>query len=176
MSKPDLKLALKDYEMTAEELYTFLTSDPPKYAAIGSLRKTGSPIVDGIGYEWDGEDIHFSMRQTRAMVKRLRRDNRVCLHVMNIAYPVMWARIEGRAEQVEDPGFERTLRIMHRYMAPESTAQDLKDFNLEEFDKAYVEYGRTMYRVRPEYIHSHDSRKQAALYELSTGKMLDPGA
>lgn len=172
MTKPDRKVALKDYEMTPEELFEFINGDPPKFASVGSLRKTGSPIIDGVGIEWDGECAYFSVRNTRAIMQRIKRDDRICLHMMNAAYPVRWVRLEGHAEVIEDPGYEYALRIMHKYMAPDSPAQELKDFDLEHFDRAYVEYGRTLIRLRPTYIHSHDARKQASEYELTTGRRL----
>jgi hypothetical protein len=170
--KVDLKLAREEYEMTAEELDEFLNGRP-RFGSIASLRKTGSPIVDGIGFEWDGEFAYFSVRDTRALRKRLDRDQRVCLHVMNTEYPVRWVRLEGVAEPIADPGYERTLRIMRKYMTAESDSQELDDFQVDEFAKAYVEFGRTLYRLRLTRLHSHDANKQSQLYDLTTGRLRD---
>ena len=78
---------------------------------------------------------------------------------MNQTYPPMWVRIEGAVERVEDPGFVRTLRIMRRYMDPSSSAQTIKSFDMETFEGSYVRAGRTMYRLRPDVIRSHDAHK-----------------
>ena len=166
----DLKLALPEYSMSDDELMEFIY-EAPRFATIASLRATGSPIVDGVGIEWDGEYVYFSVRNTRAMRKRLTRDPRVCIHVMNQVYPVRWARFEGRVEVIDDPDYERTLRIMHRYMDRSSESQELTEFDVEQFDHAYLAMGRTMYRLKPERIHTHNAYKQAERFELETGKL-----
>lgn len=168
----DLKLALRDYEMTEDELWAFLNG-VPRFAAIASLRRDGGPIVDGIGYEWDGTSMYFSIRQTRALMKRLSRDRRICMHVMNTEYPVQWVRMEGMAEPIEDPDYRRTFRIMHKYMAVTSQAQQLENFDMSSYERSYVEFGRTLHRLTPERVHSHDARKQAKRFDLSTGRLLE---
>jgi hypothetical protein len=171
-SKRDLKLALPEYELTPAELDEFLNGEP-RFATIASLRKSGAPMIDGIGYEWDGEYAYFSVRDTRALKKRLGRDARVCLHIMNTHYPVQWVRIEGVAEPTQDPDYERTIRIMSKYMAGDSPAQHLEEVNLGEYTQAYVEFGRTLYRLKPSELRSHDARKQAARYDLGSGRLLE---
>jgi len=93
------------------------------------------------------------------MQSRLKRGPYVSVHLMNQTYPPMWVRIEGAVERVEDPGFVRTLRIMRRYMDPSSSAQTIKSFDMETFEGSYVRAGRTMYRLRPDVIRSHDAHK-----------------
>lgn len=168
----DLKLALPEYSMTEEEIIAFV-NEAPRYASIATLRKDGSPIVDGVGVEWDGEFVYVSVRDTRALRARLTRDPRACFHIMNEAYPVKWVRFEGSMEVVEDPGYERTLRIMRRFMDKSSDAQDIGDFDVDEYSNAYISHGRTLYRLRPIRIQSHDANKQAAIFDLRTGRKRD---
>lgn len=168
----DLKLARPEYSMTDAELLEFV-NEAPRYASIATLRKDGSPIVDGVGIEWDGECVYVSIRNTRALRQRLSKDPRACFHIMNSAYPVKWVRFEGVVEVIEDPGYERTIRIMRRYMDKSSEAQELDNFDVDEYANAYTSRGRTMYRLRPHRIHSHDANKQAAVFDLETGKTLD---
>jgi PPOX class probable F420-dependent enzyme len=170
MSTADPRLAY-DYAMTAEEITEFVY-EAPRYATVSTLRKDGSPISDGVGIEWDGTFVYTSMRNTRAMCQRLRRDPRMCVHVMNADYPVRWVRWEGEVEIIDDPDYERTFRIMHRYMDATSDAQQLKDFNIAEYEPNYVDQGRTMYRLTVRRLQSYDARKQAARFELSTGREL----
>lgn len=152
------------FAMTVDEIYAFLNG-APRYGTLATLRRSGSPITDGIGFEWDGECLYFSIRDTRAMLARLKRDPRVCVHVMNDTYPPMWVRMEGVAEPIEDPDYERSLRIMRRYMDPSSPGQTLEEFDIGRFEQAYVGVGRTVHRLRPEVLRSHDAHKYGDRHE-----------
>lgn len=144
--------------MTPEEVLAFF-AERPRFATVITLRRDGAPIGDGVSFEWDGEVLHFSVRSHRPMVHRLTRDPRACLHVMNADYPVRWVRLEGLAEVVEDPGYERSLRIMRRYMHPSSPVQTVPGFDLAAFEREYTGAGRTVYRVKPHTVQSADTRK-----------------
>jgi PPOX class probable F420-dependent enzyme len=139
--------------MTPAEVLAFF-AERPRFATVITLRRDGAPIGDGVSFEWDGEVAHFSVRSHRPMVRRLARDDRVCLHVMNTEFPVRWVRMEGRAEVVDDPGYERSLRIMRRYMDPASPVQTLPDFDLAAFEAEYAAAGRTVYRVKPHTVQT----------------------
>jgi PPOX class probable F420-dependent enzyme len=146
------------FAMTPGEVMAFF-AERPRYATVITLRRDGAPIGDGVSFEWDGDALYFSVRSHRPIVRRLARDARTCVHVMNAEYPVRWVRMEGSAESVEDPGYERSLRMMRRYMAPESPLQTLPGFDLAAFEADYTAAGRTVYRVRPHTVQSSDTRK-----------------
>jgi PPOX class probable F420-dependent enzyme len=144
--------------MNEAELERFI-NDEPRFATLATMRRAGTPITDGIGIEWDDGALYFSVRDTRAMMSRLKREPRVSVHLMNQTYPPMWVRLEGTVEPVDDPGLVRTMRIMRRYMDPASPAQTIKTFDMETFERSYMRAGRTMYRLRPDVIRSHDANK-----------------
>jgi PPOX class probable F420-dependent enzyme len=145
------------YAMTGEELDQFLAE--PRFASMTTLRKDGSPLAVVLGYAWNGEELFFSLRATRMMVKRLARDSRICINVFNNEYPPKYVIIEGRAEIVDDPGFTRTRQAALRYMDASSSAQTVSDIDLDTFFEAYVGVGRIAYAVRPERIISEDAAK-----------------
>jgi len=172
MPDVDPRLAHDEYAMNADEIMEFIY-EAPRYATVSTLRKDGSPIADGVGIEWDGTYVYTSIRNTRALCKRLARDPRMCVHVMNADYPVKWVRMEGVVEIVDDPDYERTFRIMHRYMDASSDAQTIDDFDMRAYEPNYVDQGRTMYRLTVARLQSYDARKQSSRFELRTGRRLD---
>ncbi len=163
-------------EMTLEEIGRFL-GDPSRLASVASLRRDGSPVITGVGFDWDGEAMYFSLRSTRLLNKRLARDNRVAIYVFNTSYPVAWVHMAGHAEIVADPDFERALSIMHKSLGPNSETLVLSNLDLDEFDRNYVSVGRTLYRVRPERILSEDLGKlELADHARLGGGTKDAGA
>jgi len=144
--------------MSPDEVFRFL--EERRFASVSTLRKTGAPLTIVLGYEWDGESMFLSMRGTRAIVKRLERDPRVCITVYNNEYPPKYVIIEGVAEVVDDPGFARTKRKALRYLAADSPAMKLgRALDMDEFWKNYLAVGRVAYRVKPQRLMSEDGAK-----------------
>jgi hypothetical protein len=160
------------FAMTPGEVMAFF-AERPRYATVITLRRDGAPIGDGVSVEWDGDALYFSVRSHRPIVRRLARDARTCVHVMNAEYPVRWVRMEGSAESVEDPGYERSLRMMRRYMAPESPLQTLPGFDLAAFEADYTAaahrglrgrlHGGRPHRVPHAAAHSAEQRHAKAV-------------
>ena len=73
------------FAMSPDEVFRFL--EERRFATVSTLRKTGAPLNIVLGYEWDGSSMFLSMRSTRAIVKRLERDPRVCITVHSNEYP-----------------------------------------------------------------------------------------
>src|ERR1700727_2711420 len=92
------------FAMTQAELDAFLAG--PRFAAVSTLRRDGSPVQTVLGFEWDGEAMNLSLRSTRLTVKRLARDPRISISVFNNEYPPKWVVIQGTAQVVPDPGDE----------------------------------------------------------------------
>jgi PPOX class probable F420-dependent enzyme len=149
--------AVPSFAMTDEQITEFLAE--PWFASVASLRRDGSPIIMYVGYEWDGEFLYFSLRGTRLLVKRLARDPRVSIAVTNTIYPPKFVTIQGEAEIVDDPGYERARRMWLRYMGPDAPTMTIKDLDLDAFWEAYTEVTRVLYRVRPSSIISEDAGK-----------------
>jgi PPOX class probable F420-dependent enzyme len=145
------------FAMTQQELDAFLAE--PRFAAVTTLRRDGSPVQTVLGFEWDGEAFNLSLRSTRLTVKRLARDPRISIAVFNNEYPPKWVVVQGSAEVMPDPGYEATRRKMLRYMARDSPTMTLDDLDLDEFWKGYIEVGRVFYRVVPRVLLSEDGAK-----------------
>lgn len=147
-----------DLSMSPEEVTAFF-QEIPRYAVVGSLRRSGSPINTAAGFHWDGQSMFFSMRNTRTLVLRLRRDPRVALFVMNTSFPIVWVSMEGTVEVVDDPDYKMALGIMRRYLDPGSESNTMADLDLDEYERNYVVAGRTLYKVTPHAVFSEDTRK-----------------
>ena len=146
------------FAMSPDEVYRFL--EERRFATVSTLRKNGAPLTIVLGYEWDGSSMFLSMRSTRAIVKRLERDPRVCITVHSNEYPPKYVLIEGVAKVVDDPGFERSKKKSLRYLAADSPAMKLgRALDLEEFWKNYFTVGRVCYEVRPQRLTSEDGAK-----------------
>ncbi len=145
------------FEMTPDELAAFLSET--RYMACTTLKRDGTPVTIFLGFEWDDGALYFSVRNSRLLVRRLARDPRVWLAITNESYPSRYALLNGVAEIIEDPGWERTLRSFHKYMNPVNDFQTQKDIDLEVFLQGYFEVGRTVYRVRPTQIRTEDGTK-----------------
>jgi PPOX class probable F420-dependent enzyme len=154
------------FAMTAEEITAFL--EEPWFAAVASLRRDGSPLIVYVGYEWDGEAVYFSVRSTRLLCKRIAHDPRVCFSVTNTGYPPQFVTMQGTAEIIEDPGFERTKRIARRYIASDSPVMNA-ELDLEEFWNVYTAVGRTVFRVKPDSIITEHAGKGDGAYGAGGG-------
>jgi PPOX class probable F420-dependent enzyme len=152
-------MAPNPFAMTAAELAAFLAE--PRYMACTTMKRDGSPVTVFMGFEWDGQALYFSVRNSRVLVRRLARDPRVWAAVTNEASPARFALLHGVVEVIEDPRWERTLRMFHKYMSPENDFQTEKDVDLDGFLEGYFEVGRTVYRVVPTDIRSEDGGKWA---------------
>jgi PPOX class probable F420-dependent enzyme len=145
------------FEMTRDELAAFLSET--RYMACTTLKSDGAPVTIFLGFEWDDDALYFSVRNSRLLARRLARDPRVWLAITNESYPSKYALLDGVAEIVDDPAWERTLRMFHKYMSPKNDFQLQKDIDVEEFLTGYFEVGRTVYRVRPSRIRTEDGSK-----------------
>jgi general stress protein 26 len=145
------------FEMTREEVAAFLSET--RYMACTTLRRAGTPVTIFLGFEWEDDALFFSVRNSRLLVRRLERDPRVWAAITNECYPSKYVALHGVAEIVDDPGWERTLRMFMKYMSPENDFQRQKDVDLDEFLHGYFEVGRTVYRVKPLELKSEDGSK-----------------
>jgi len=146
------------YAMSRDELNAFLTE--VRFASVTTLRKDGSPLTIALGYDWDGDSLFLSIRNTRTIVRRLARDPRVCVTVYNSVYPPVYAILEGCAEPCDDPGYERSRKLQLKYMAPDSPAMSMKGLDLEEFWRNWTGVGRKTYSIRPARITTEDANKR----------------
>ena len=96
------------FAMNDDELMAFLSET--RFMACTTLRQDGSPVTIFLGFEWDGEAMYFSVRNSRLLVRRLARDPGCVLAITNECGPAKYVVMEGRVEPIEDPGWEIPLR------------------------------------------------------------------
>jgi PPOX class probable F420-dependent enzyme len=151
--------AVANTAMTADEISAFLQE--PRYVAVATLRKTGSPLVNPMGFLWDGQHLFLNSGANRPFNRRLERDPRISCTVFNTSFPVAYVLIEGRAEPVEDPDLAYAIAMMRRYMDPTKDTLAAKDLDVEAFQRNWLtEGGRKTWRVVAERIIGYDSAKK----------------
>lgn len=148
------------FEMTVDELTAFLSET--RFMACTTLRKDGSPVTIFLGFEWDGEAMYFSVRNSRLLNRRLSHDPRTVLAITNEAGPAKYVVMEGIAEPIDDPDWEITMRGFMKYLSPENDFQTDKHVDLDAFRAGYFEVGRTVYKMVPDSIKSEDGSKWKA--------------
>ena len=148
------------FAMNSDELMAFLAE--PRFMAATTLRKDGTPITIFLGFEWDGEAMVFSLRNSRLLSRRLARNSRIVMAVTNEFAPAKYVVMEGNAEIIPDDDREISIRGLARYMSPDSDFQTQKDIDFDGFIEPYFEVGRTVYRVVPDSIKSEDGAKWQA--------------
>ncbi|MBV9994664.1 MAG: pyridoxamine 5'-phosphate oxidase family protein [Caulobacteraceae bacterium] len=150
--------------MTDEEMTRFLT-ERPRYVALASLRKDGSPLVTPVGYLFEDGCFSLTSAPDRALSRRLRRDPRVSLAIFTDDWPVKFVLVAGLAEEIDDPGLAITRR-KHRWMM-----DHVPGIDHEAFERNHLSLGRSVFRVRltPGNYASSDSTKAENIeLEVST--------
>jgi PPOX class probable F420-dependent enzyme len=151
--------AVTNTAMTAEEISAFL--EEPRYVAVATLRKDGSPLVVPMGFLWDGTHLYVNAAADRPINKRLARDPRVSCTIFNTSFPTAYVLIEGRAEPVDDPDLERARELMTRYIDPSKDTLAAKDLDIEEFHRNWLTSGgRKTWRVIAHRMIGYDSAKK----------------
>ena len=160
-----------DFSMTPDEVTKFLQE--VRYAAVTSLRRDGSPISIVVGYEWDGLHLYFSVRNTRLIIQRLNHDQRLSVAIFNETHPHKFVILQGSANQIEDPNFERTWRMFEKYMNPNSDRMKIENIDLKAFKAAYVDAGRTLYQVTVSKLITEDATKMYEAGQLGGAGVSD---
>ena len=119
------------FAMNSDELMAFLAE--PRFMAATTLRKDGTPITIFLGFEWDGEAMVFSLRNSRLLNRRLARNSRIVMAVTNEFAPAKYVVMEGNAEIIPDDDREISIRGLARYMSPDSDFQTQKDIDFDGF-------------------------------------------
>ena len=152
------------HSMTEEEMARFLT-ERPRYVAVASLRKDGSPFVVPVGYLFEDGCFYLTSAPERAFSRRLRRDPRVSLAIFTDDWPVKFVLVTGIAEEIEDPDLAITKR-KHRWMM-----DHVPGIDHAAFEENHLSLGRSVFRVRltPGNYASSDSTKAENIeVEVST--------
>jgi hypothetical protein len=142
---------LGETTMTRAEIDAYLR-EPGRFAAVGSLRRDGSPFVIPMGYYYDGEHLYFSTTPKRGLTHRLRRDARVSVTVFDHEAIHGYVLVNDMVEEVVDPGDELSLNMHHRYPKPGLEQS-------EEHDKIWLSTGRVVFRVPTARAFGMNQRK-----------------
>ncbi|MEM9465317.1 MAG: pyridoxamine 5'-phosphate oxidase family protein [Actinomycetota bacterium] len=93
---------------------------------LATIAHPHEPFVNAVPvwFEWTGEAIEFFTQPGRPKVDRLRRDPRLSVLVSaEVAEPVYWVRVEGRAE-LHDDAEALVHRLTDRYLAAQGGEVD----------------------------------------------------
>lgn len=143
--------------MDRHEVLAFL-GERPRYCAMASVRRDGSPFVVPLGYWCDDSYLYMTMGPERGGVKRLRRDPRVSISVHNEDFPARFVCIVGEAEEIPDPGYEISLRVHRRY--PKGHVTDER-----AYERNWLSTGKVVFRVPIERFVGMDLTKITDLAE-----------
>ena len=143
--------------MSHAEALAFL-DERPRYCAMASIRRDGSPFVVPLGFWCDESYLYVTMGPERGGVKRLRRDPRVSISVHNEDFPARFVTIIGAAEEIPDPGDEISLRIHRRYPKGHVTDE-------QAYERRWLSTGKVVFRVRIEQFVGMDLTKVTDLVQ-----------
>jgi PPOX class probable F420-dependent enzyme len=86
------------------------------FGALAVLGEDGSPAVTPVWVDWDGEYVLVNTLRARAKPRRVERDPRVEIAVVNRENPYQHVRISGRAELVEEGAEEHIDKLSQKYV------------------------------------------------------------
>lgn len=108
---------MPELAMTPAEIDAFLA--PPRDAVLGTIARDGSPVLNPIWYQWDGEAFLFSIEDTLHYAKNIVRDPRISLVVHQESSPVAAIVARGAATWKQDVEQGVMRGICLRYYGPE---------------------------------------------------------
>lgn len=142
---------LGETTMTRAEIDVYLRA-PGRFAALGSMRRDGTPFVIPMGYYYDGSHLYFSTTRGRGLTKRLRRDPAVSVAVFDHEPIHGYVLVNDRVEEIEDPGDAYSMAMHRRYPKPGISDQ-------QEHDRLWLSTGRVVFRVPTAGAFGMDQRK-----------------
>jgi PPOX class probable F420-dependent enzyme len=100
--------------MTPAEREAFLSR--PRLGILTTLRDDGSPVATPVWFEWDGQRVRVFSSATSAKIRRLERDPRATLVVVNdLDEPEAWVAFDGEMSISSDGALELAERLAQRY-------------------------------------------------------------
>jgi PPOX class probable F420-dependent enzyme len=90
-----------------------------RYGILTTLRRDGIPISLPVWFQWDGATLRMFCHEASGKLKRLRRDPRATVLVVNHPdEPENWVSFDGRIIVREAGGLELAERVFDRYYPP----------------------------------------------------------
>ena len=115
-----------------------------------TLRKDGSPTAVPIWYDWDGTAVRIFTSKSSPKVKRLQRDPRASMLVVNdVGEPEAWVLFEGKIDIEEGGTADLMTKLAHRYW-------DMSRPDYQATLQSWLETddGRCLLVLKPERIRS----------------------
>lgn len=90
-----------------------------RYGILTTLRATGAPVSLPVWYEWDGATLGMFCHEASGKLKRLKRDSRATVLVVNNPNEAEnWVAFDGRITVRDEGGLELAERVFDRYYPP----------------------------------------------------------
>jgi len=103
--------------MTDPERDRFLAER--RYGMLTTLRTNGAPVSLPVWYEWDGATLRMFCHVESGKMKRLKRDARATVLVVNHPDEAEnWVAFDGRITVRTEGGLELAERVFDRYYPP----------------------------------------------------------
>ena len=100
--------------MTPAERDAFLAS--VRLGILSTLRHDGSPVTVPVWFEWDGAAVRCFTSAGSGKVRRLQRDPRASLLVVNdVGEPEAWVAFDGEVSILREGAIELAERLAQRY-------------------------------------------------------------
>lgn len=132
-------------EMTATEYRKFML-DTPRTAKLATTRADGRPHVVPIWFDLDGDTLVFTVGESTAKGRAIRRDPRVCLCIDDEKPPFAFVMFEGNA-QIASPTPQELV-----YWATRIAARYMGEALAEQYGKRNGVPGELLFRVPPTRI------------------------
>jgi PPOX class probable F420-dependent enzyme len=122
-----------------------------RYGILTTLRANGMPVSLPVWYEWDGATMRMFCHEASGKLKRLNRDARATVLVVNHPQEQEnWVSFDGRITVKREGGLELAERLFDLYYA----AADERRSTLESWRKMKDEW--RLLELRPDAIRVHE--------------------
>ncbi len=93
--------------------------EQPLYGALGTVRPDGTPQVNPMWFQWDGEHIRFTHTTFRAKYRNLQANPRMSFMLLDPENPFKYVEVRGRlVEEIADPEGAFYVTLQNRYGNP----------------------------------------------------------
>jgi PPOX class probable F420-dependent enzyme len=86
------------------------------FAALGTIRRDGTPHVSPVWVDYDGEHIIFNTSRGRAKALQIERDPRVTLAIWSAENAYKYVEVSGIAELTDEGGLEGINHMAKKYL------------------------------------------------------------
>ncbi|SNQ50175.1 putative PPOX class F420-dependent enzyme [Frankia canadensis] len=91
----------------------------PLFANLATVREDGSPQVNPMWFEWDGEFIRFTHTNFRRKFRNITANPAVAISIIDPTDPYRYVEVRGVVERVDpDPTGAFFVRLNKRYSGP----------------------------------------------------------